>query len=128
MTEHAEHAWTGRRSPGKQSAERALVPPGAARAARSSSRRCRGRQSYRAADDRIAERVAFAPFFEEAQPQRPVLVTGGAGFIGSHTCDRLLSLGHEVIVLAALTRPVHWNPRPASLPRDRLLPGRHPQP
>jgi dTDP-L-rhamnose 4-epimerase len=36
-----------------------------------------------------------------------ILVTGGAGFIGSHTCDRLLSLGHEVIVLDALTPPVH---------------------
>jgi dTDP-L-rhamnose 4-epimerase len=38
-----------------------------------------------------------------------ILVTGGAGFIGSHTCDRLLSLGHEVIVLDALTQPVHRN-------------------
>jgi dTDP-L-rhamnose 4-epimerase len=36
-----------------------------------------------------------------------ILVTGGAGFIGSHTCDRLLSLGHEVVVLDALTPPVH---------------------
>ena len=36
-----------------------------------------------------------------------VLVTGGAGFIGSHTCDRLLALGHEVVVLDALTPPVH---------------------
>ena len=44
-----------------------------------------------------------------------ILVTGGAGFIGSHTCDRLLSLGHEVTVLDALTRPVHWNGRPAYL-------------
>jgi UDP-glucuronate decarboxylase len=26
-----------------------------------------------------------------------VLVTGGAGFIGSHLCDRLVSLGHEVL-------------------------------
>jgi dTDP-L-rhamnose 4-epimerase len=44
-----------------------------------------------------------------------ILVTGGAGFIGSHTCDRLLSLGHEVVVLDALTPPVHRNGEPAYL-------------
>ena len=30
-------------------------------------------------------------------PQR-VLVTGGAGFIGSHLCRRLLAMGHDVLV------------------------------
>ncbi len=44
-----------------------------------------------------------------------ILVTGGAGFIGSHTCDRLLALGHDVIVLDALTAPVHRDKRPACL-------------
>ncbi len=41
-----------------------------------------------------------------------ILVTGGAGFIGSHTCDRLVALGHDVIVLDALTAPVHRDRKP----------------
>jgi dTDP-L-rhamnose 4-epimerase len=44
-----------------------------------------------------------------------VLVTGGAGFIGSHTCDRLLELGHHVVVLDSLTPPVHRSGRPTYL-------------
>ena len=44
-----------------------------------------------------------------------VLVTGGAGFIGSHTSDRLLELGHDVVILDALTQPVHRNGRPTYL-------------
>ena len=28
-----------------------------------------------------------------------ILVTGGAGFIGTHTCLSLLERGHEIIVL-----------------------------
>ena len=44
-----------------------------------------------------------------------ILVTGGAGFIGSHTCDRLLSLGYDVTVLDALTPPVHRDRWPSYL-------------
>lgn len=41
-----------------------------------------------------------------------ILVTGGAGFIGSHTADRLVALGHDVVILDALTPPVHRGGRP----------------
>lgn len=38
-----------------------------------------------------------------------VLVTGGAGFIGSHLCDVLLERGHRVIALDNLTTGSHEN-------------------
>ncbi|MFT8244347.1 SDR family NAD(P)-dependent oxidoreductase [Roseomonas sp. BN140053] len=37
--------------------------------------------------------------------RRPVLVTGGAGFIGSNLADRLATEGHDVLVYDALLRP-----------------------
>lgn len=44
-----------------------------------------------------------------------ILITGGAGFIGSRTADRLVSLGHEVVVLDNLTRQIHGeNPEETS--------------
>ena len=36
---------------------------------------------------------------------RPVLITGGAGFIGSNIADRLAGCGHRVVVYDALMRP-----------------------
>src|SRR5579871_5148181 len=36
-----------------------------------------------------------------------VLITGGAGFIGSHLVDRLLASGHEVRILDSLDPQVH---------------------
>jgi len=47
-----------------------------------------------------------------------VLVTGGAGFIGSHTVDRLLKLGYEVRILDNLQKPVHLKGIPEYLPKD----------
>ncbi len=41
-----------------------------------------------------------------------VLVTGGAGFIGSHTVDRLLELGYDVRILDNLQKPVHLKGKP----------------
>jgi UDP-glucose 4-epimerase len=36
---------------------------------------------------------------DNASPPRTILVTGGAGFIGSHTCVELLQNGHDVVVV-----------------------------
>ncbi|MFJ5833602.1 UDP-glucose 4-epimerase GalE [Streptomyces sp. NPDC093089] len=50
---------------------------------------------------------------------KTVLVTGGAGFIGSHTCVELLRSGHEVVVLDD-----HSNSSPEALERVAKIAGR----
>ena len=40
-----------------------------------------------------------------ARDDRPILITGGAGFIGCNLADRFAGDGHEVLVLDALSRP-----------------------
>ena len=44
-----------------------------------------------------------------------VLITGGAGFIGSHTTDKLIDLGFEVRILDNLLKPVHLKGKPSYL-------------
>jgi dTDP-L-rhamnose 4-epimerase len=46
-----------------------------------------------------------------------VLVTGAAGFIGSHIVDELMADGHDVVLLDSLHPAVH-NGRPSYLPND----------
>jgi CDP-paratose 2-epimerase len=36
---------------------------------------------------------------------RPILITGGAGFIGSNLADRLAGRGHRILIYDALSRP-----------------------
>jgi dTDP-L-rhamnose 4-epimerase len=65
-----------------------------------------------AASSRVLAEVASAAAMR-------VLITGGAGFIGSHLADRLLADGHEVRALDNLDRQVHTDgERPEYLAPD----------
>ena len=47
-----------------------------------------------------------------------VLVTGGAGFIGSHLVDSLVEKGHRVRILDSIVEQVHGNEIPAHLNKN----------
>ena len=49
-----------------------------------------------------------------------VLVTGGSGYIGSHTCVELLNLGYEVVVVDNLS-----NSSPVAVERVKMLTGKN---
>jgi dTDP-L-rhamnose 4-epimerase len=46
-----------------------------------------------------------------------VLVTGGAGFVGSHTADALLAAGHQVCIFDNLTPQVHHDGQFTYIPK-----------
>jgi dTDP-L-rhamnose 4-epimerase len=67
--------------------------------------------------------MAFAPCAPKGSDDmtaRRILITGGAGFIGSHLADHLLAHGHFVRALDVLSPQVHGPgaARPAYLDRD----------
>ena len=48
-----------------------------------------------------------------------ILLTGGAGFIGSHTCVELVSAGHDPVIVDNL-----YNASPKVLERLKVITGR----
>lgn len=53
-----------------------------------------------------------------------ILITGGAGFIGSKTAHKLISLGHEVVVLDTLTPQIHGENPEITSPLYRSIIGK----
>src|SRR6185312_11941242 len=62
----------------------------------------RGRRGGRTSPDgrtTCDERHGFEGFHMKSKRQQRVLVSGGAGFLGSHLCERLIEAGAQVTCL-----------------------------
>ena len=71
-----------------------------------------GRSEHTEKDNRRQQQV-------EGGNDMSILVTGGAGFIGSHTCVELLNAGYDVVVVDNL-----YNASPKALERVKEITGK----
>src|SRR6185437_7465357 len=68
---------------------------------------------------RVTTRTAVSSLSSKgAESVSRVLITGGAGFIGSHVADLLLEQGHEVRVYDRLVEQVHGHHGPRHVSTD----------
>ena len=58
-------------------------------------------------------------FIEGRKENMKILVTGGAGYIGTHTCVELLNAGYEIVVVDNFS-----NSKPEALNRVREITGK----
>ena len=76
----------------------------------------RGRQIGPKAGDKLAFRLVrrVTPTRETVGMSKRILVTGGAGFVGTHLVEHLVGRGDEVVVLDSLEPQVHLGQNPSS--------------
>jgi dTDP-L-rhamnose 4-epimerase len=64
------------------------------------------------------QETRIEPRSEREVAAKKILITGGAGFVGSHTADQLLQQGYEVRVCDSLSEQVHGRNFPSYLSKD----------